>query len=155
MKTPFDLEMERAAIHEAGHAIASVHLGVPFDYVEIAQDGTGALYLPEELDVGPSQLTLLAQKQVIVAFAGPAAQRLFFPHQPEREIRQCSEDDHRKIKAVAQDFPGLEIGKQAEASAKAIVEKFQSAVKQTAEMLLKENTLSFADVKHFYAKSDY
>jgi ATP-dependent Zn protease len=146
-----NLEMERAASHEAGHAVASVYLGVPFAYVQIVPDGTGVVYLPENLDISPSELTVLARNQVIVAYAGPAAQRMFYPDQPEHEILQCSEDDRNKIRLISADFPEVEIGKQAEATAKAIVEKLRDVVRKTAERLVKGEKLNYEDVRNIHA----
>jgi hypothetical protein len=37
----FEEEEKRAASHEAGHAVISVHLEVPFECVEINADGEG------------------------------------------------------------------------------------------------------------------
>ena len=110
MKAVSKLEFERTAVHEAGHAIVSVYLGVAFDYVEIVTDGTGGVYLPIEPEIKDSKLESFAQKQVIVAYAGRISQRLFLPDQPEYEIVQCSKDDNQKIEAIAEDFPSVEIG---------------------------------------------
>jgi ATP-dependent Zn protease len=150
VKTISKLEIERAAIHEAGHAVASVHLAVPFDYVEIYSNGTGQVHLPETPDIALPQVKDLAQNQIIVAYAGSAAQRLFYPDQQEYEIMQCSNDDMQKIKNIAADFSDVEIGCKAKDRARIIVEELRDAVDEAAQMLRKKWKLTSEEVRKIY-----
>jgi hypothetical protein len=85
MSTPD--ELAATAYHEAGHAIARWHFGYPIDRVTItpAEDYAGAVGsaspLAElELDIDRSEETEQHMQQaVMVAFAGPEAQRRYDP----------------------------------------------------------------------------
>ena len=77
------LELIRSAVHEAGHAAVCLHFGVEFDQVTIRQfDGEVSRRLSESDQRSMSQA---AREEIVIALAGAAAQRMFYPDQPEVE----------------------------------------------------------------------
>jgi hypothetical protein len=148
----FDKELRRSASHEAGHAAVAVHLAVPFECVEVRPDGTGGVHLPSSTDADESTIPQLARKQVIVAYAGAAAQRMFHPDQPDREITQCSFDDRAKIQNIVQDFPEID-SEQAKAEAESLIHELRAVIQETSDALLRSETLTLIqeDVQKIYA----
>ena len=135
-----DKELERAASHEAGHAAVAVHLSVPFECVEVRRDGTGGVHLPSSTDADESTFPELARKQVVVAYAGRAAQRMFHPDQPDCEIAQCSSDDLAKIQNIVRDFPKID-SERAKAVAESLVHELCMTIREIANALLRSKTL--------------
>ena len=150
----FEEEEKRAASHEAGHAVISVHLEVPFECVEINADGEGIVHLPSGVAVDESVWRELARRQVIVAYAGAAAQRMLHPDQHESEISQCSRDDRDKIQNIATEFPDVEIGEGAETRARLLVQEFREVIEKTANALMRKRKLTFEEVKIVYSTGD-
>lgn len=109
---------------------------MPFDYVEVRIDGTGGVHLPGSGD--ESALPELARKQVIVAYAGAAAQRMFHPDQPDSEITQCSNDDRAKVQKIVKDFPEIKL-EQARAEAD-LVRELRAVIQEIANALLRSET---------------
>ena len=92
------LELIRSAVHEAGHAAVCLHFGVEFDQVTIRQfDGEVSRRLSESDQRSMSQA---ARKEIVIALAGAAAQRLFYPDQPEAESFFCSQDDQAYVTKI-------------------------------------------------------
>jgi hypothetical protein len=140
-------ELRRTASHEAGHAVVSVYLEVPFDYVEMGDDGTGSVQPSCTADEGES-FRELAAKQLIAAYAGMESQRTFHPEQPLWQIRDCAQDDRRKIRDIAAEF-GFTTTELSRAREQAIVlvQQLRNGIEATASALLEERKLTCADVK--------
>ena len=85
--------VEKAAYHEAGHAVASVYLGLPFDYVSIEADGeelghvsypnrrfTGIPFFASEcchfgaMCASCDEKRIIAEAAIVFELAGPIAQ---------------------------------------------------------------------------------
>jgi hypothetical protein len=96
-------ELRRTASHEAGHAVVSAYLGVPFDYVAISEDGTGIVQPPSMAEVAGT-FRELAGRHLIVAYAGVEAQRAFHQEQPLWQIMSCARDDADKVRTMTEEF---------------------------------------------------
>jgi len=144
-------ELRRTASHEAGHAVVSVYLEVPFDYVEMGDDGTGSVQPSCTVDAGES-FRELAAKHLIAAYAGMESQRTFHPEQPLWQIRDCAQDDRRKIREIAAEF-GFTTTELSRATEQAIVlvQQLRNGIEATASALLEKRKLTCADVKAILA----
>jgi ATP-dependent Zn protease len=140
-------ELRRTASHEAGHAVVSAHLGAPFEYLSISEDGTG-LVQPSITDEGDGAYRELAGKHLIVAYAGVEAQRMFHPEQPLWQIVACAQDDADKVRAMTEEF-GFTTAEQSQAKeqATALVQQLRKEIQATADALLERRTLTFGEVK--------
>ena len=148
-----ELEFKRSASHEAGHAAVSVHLGMRFQAVTICSSGMFDGSLEPDLSFeDESRAAEIARQQVVVAYAGAAAQRMLHPDQPEREIIQCSESDQTKIKEIVSDFPciGREL-ENAEREAASLVQQLLNVIRAIASALLCKEVLTWDEAKRIYA----
>jgi hypothetical protein len=154
MATPPE-ELRRTVSHEAGHAAISVHLGLRFHPIKIHDagmyDGSVEPDLSGEDSENKSRVDEIARKQVIVAYAGAEAQRMLHPDQPESEIAASAEDDHCKIRNIAEECKlssaDLEHAKQ---EAALLVEQFRDAIQAIAEVLWRNRRLTYAEAKEIY-----
>jgi len=147
-----ELELKRAASHEAGHAAVSVHLGMRFHPVTIHSSGMYDGSLEPDLSLeDESRAAEIARKQVVIAYAGAAAQRMLHPEQPESQIIQCSESDQTKIKGIVTDFPsiGTEL-EQAEREAASLVQQLRNVVRAIANALLSKRILTWEEAKRIH-----
>jgi ATP-dependent Zn protease len=89
------VRMERAAIHEAGHAVAATRLGLPVTAIRLGESGhDGSTDLGRE---GRARTDSEIRATVIVAMAGSAAERLLLP---ESGGSLGSRDDVRQATAL-------------------------------------------------------
>jgi hypothetical protein len=149
-----ELELKRSAVHEGGHAVLFVHFGLLFDFVTIRDDGgsDGSIQpiFTEQDKCSNARISQIAREQIIIAYAGAASQRMFYPNQREDEILACSMDDRENIRRIVNDpecgvndtYPA-----QAETEAASLVRKLRGVIEAVADALLQKETLSYAEVK--------
>ena len=138
-------------MHEAGHAAVCLHFGVEFDQVTIRQfDGEVSRRLSESDQRSMSQA---AREEIVIALAGAAAQRMFYPDQPEVESFFCSRDDQAYVTKIISN-PEYRISeayrKEADANAKSLVSELREIIAVIANALLERHSLTFAEVKRIY-----
>lgn len=148
-------ELRRTASHEAGHAATSVHLGLRFHPITIHDagmyDGSVEPDLSAEDSENASRVDEIARKQIIVAYAGAEAQRMFHPEQPEGEIAASAKDDYCKIRNIADECQlnsaDLEDAKQ---EAALLVQQLRDVIQAMAEILWRNRRLTYAEAKDIY-----
>lgn len=150
MSVLHDLELERAASHEAGHAAVFIHLGLRFRHVTVLPSGEGCVE-PDLTKVDVAQADAVARKQVVIAYAGGAAQKMRHPKQPDHEVRQCAESDHSQIEGIVKDFPLLAVTlEQCRLEAEFLVEQLSGVIARIARALLERHTVTFKEVEEMY-----
>jgi hypothetical protein len=150
VSTLYKEELKRTASHEAGHAVIFVHLGLRFHPVNIYSEQPEVK--PDLSGEDESKAAEIARKEIVIAYAGAAAQRMLHPDQPEVEITYESDDDRKNIEDILRDFPSLRAElDQCRKEAASLVQQFRVVIKEVAGVLLKR-TLTFGDVEEIYRK---
>ena len=163
---------EKIAIHEAGHAVAHVVLGVDFDYATIEPDGDSAgrvaytrpHYIVESWNDGERddpRLRIHIENELIITLCGPAAQRIKFPRSHHNNTITLSNGekvlargtDHSQVTRTIFDLFGpndqvrWKYERYIAARAHALVEANWNDIEAVANALLKDRRLSEADVR--------
>jgi hypothetical protein len=135
------------SIHEAGHAVACIHLGVDFDYVTIEPEGddNGAHLISYGHIHYPARTS--EEKYLITGMAGPAATKKQFSHQG-----YLQDDYFHVVDNIAERYPdaceGMLYFDHLEALADELVEKFWHDIEVAANALIEHVTLSEGDLRN-------
>lgn len=140
------------AIHEAGHAVVALRLGLVFDFVTTVPDERaetdGALHWTDLQSAGDLEIAPAAD--AIVLLAGPFAEARL----TESTLHDVLADDPAGEDREALATLGLDDDEFVAASrdALAMVEEDWPAIERVAEALLESETLDFAEVEALVAE---
>lgn len=90
-----------ACIHEAGHALAAVQLGIPFSYIEVDDDGGGNIHTLRYRGRRGSRIVFL--------IAGPAAEAKHCRRDLAELFRECCSSDWRAVRRIVDTDPTLDL----------------------------------------------
>lgn len=149
-----------AALHEAGHAVAAIKLGISFDFVTVVPDDISVAHVhglsqsvpdyashPDTKDE-PKSLAFW-ERWLVVTMAGPAAHKKRHPYahpwgyafSDRGELFRLTRDIHRGSEDVRHAYEGY-----IRARAKELVEREWPSIEAVAAALVERGTLSYDDV---------
>jgi hypothetical protein len=142
------------AIHEAGHAVVALRLGLVFDHVTTVADEReqtdGALHWTDLQSAGDLEIAPTAD--AIVLLAGPFAEaRLIDSTLHEVLAGEAAGDDREALATLGLDDEDFVA---ASRDALALVEQDWAAIERVADALLECDTLDFAEVEALIAVAD-
>jgi hypothetical protein len=139
--------LERAACHEAGHAVTLRHFGHRISYIFITLDGNGITSVTQSVQgTGtPTQPTPMTpdHAQLVAVMAGRAAEAIQYLALPREELVRLSKSDEEKARDFVHSLYGSNLSDEevtayvdaAEAEASEIVRSGWPAVVALAEAL--------------------
>jgi ATP-dependent Zn protease len=142
------------AIHEAGHAVIALRLGLVFDHVTTIPDDAaetdGALHWTDLQSAG--DLEIAATADAIVLLAGPFAEARITDTTLHEVLAGDAAGEDREALATL----GLDDDEFVAASrdALALVEQDWPAIERVADALLESDTLDFDEVEALVAAQD-
>jgi hypothetical protein len=145
--------MSRAAVHESGHVVVAVRLGLPVAFVTLdgqpPDDLPGVKTYVRFVDCPPITTHAAAHDWAVMCLAGHAAERLFY-HDVGSSLDPNSHDA-AIVEALAARFSPLLVPAgfmidAAEAAAKRAVERDRTIIGRVAEELMREGTLKVAEI---------
>jgi hypothetical protein len=102
--------LERAARHEAGHAVTHRHFGRRISFIFITADGSGITSITQSVQgVGkPRQPTSMVpdHAQLVAVMAGRAAEAIQYPALPRDELVRLSKSDEEKARDFVHELYG-------------------------------------------------
>jgi ATP-dependent Zn protease len=102
--------LERAARHEAGHAVTHRHFGRRVSFIFITADGSGITSITQSVQgVGkPRQPTSMVpdHAQLVAVMAGRAAEAIQYPTLPRNELVELSKFDEQKARDFVRELYG-------------------------------------------------
>ena len=105
--------VERAAFHEAGHAVTLRHFGHRISYIFITLDGNGITSVTQSVQgVGaPMQPTPMNpdHAQLVAVMAGRAAEAIQYPALPREELVRLSKSDEEKARDFVHSLYGSKL----------------------------------------------
>jgi len=142
------------AIHEAGHAVIALRLGLVFDHVTTVPDDDaeteGALHWTDLQSAG--DLEIAASADAIVLLAGPFAEaRLIENTLHEVLAGEAAGEDREALATLGLDDEEFVA---ASRDALALVEQDWAAIERVADALLESDTLDFDEVEALVAAQD-
>jgi len=147
-------DLRVTAIHEAGHAVVALRLGLVFDHVTTVPDDhaetDGALHWTELQSAG--DLEIAATADAIVLLAGPFAEARLIDSTLHEVLAGDAAGEDREALATL----GLDDDEFVAASrdALALVEQDWPAIERVADALLEYETLDFDEVEALVAADD-
>jgi hypothetical protein len=157
-------KLESTAHHEAGHAVACRHLGIPFEYVTVErneeENSAGHVYMPfaenfdGSMDVSEMQSIEIVKKLVVITHAGVIAQNKFTGVHDEIGFSGDREEIYDYLiflNDILNDgwTTGLrEIDEPLFEESKKIVFQRWNEIETLARALIKEKTLSWEEVEN-------
>jgi ATP-dependent Zn protease len=147
-------DLRVTAIHEAGHAVVALRLGLVFDHVTTVPDDhaetDGALHWTELQSAG--DLEIAATADAIVLLAGPFAEARLIESTLHEVLAGDAAGEDREALATL----GLDDDEFVAASrdALALVEQDWPAIERVADALLEYETLDFDEVEALVAADD-
>jgi len=104
-------------------------------------------------DADERNISQRAREQIVIAFAGAAALRMFYPDQPTAEILSRRMNDFEYIKSIVNN-PQYGIVeaylKEAEGDAESLVTELRLVIAVIANALFDKKSLTSAEVKQIY-----
>jgi hypothetical protein len=102
--------LDRAACHEAGHAVTHRHFGRRISYIFITPDGNGITSITQSVQgVGaPRQPPPMVpdHAQLVAVMAGRAAEAIKYPALPRDELVRLSKSDEEKARDFVHELYG-------------------------------------------------
>jgi hypothetical protein len=99
--TSTELQSIRSAVYEAGHAAVCLHFGGRLSEVTLrSRPQSRSDSLANFPDASERNISQLAREQIVIGFAGAAAQRMFYPDQPEAEIVLSARTDFEYVQSI-------------------------------------------------------
>src|ERR1700730_8795302 len=102
--------LERAACHEAGHAVSHRHFGRRISFIFITPDGSGITSITQSVQgVGkPRQPapTVPDHAQLVAVMAGRAAEAIQYPALPRDELVELSKSDEEQARDFVRELYG-------------------------------------------------
>ena len=102
--------LERAACHEAGHAVTHRHFGRRISYIFITPDGNGITSITQSVQGvgGPRQPAAMVpdHAQLVAVMAGRAAEAIQYPALPRDELVRLSKSDEEKARDFVHEVYG-------------------------------------------------
>jgi hypothetical protein len=102
--------LERAAFHEAGHAVTHRHFGSLISFIFITPDGSGITSITQSVQgVGkPRQPAPIVpdHAQLVVVMAGRAAEAIQYPALPRDELVELSKSDEEQARYFVRELYG-------------------------------------------------